>query len=337
MTSDGLVLRIVTSDRPEVLAPSVSAIESAVRSLPPDGALVLDDTTREQHYCQIRRSRADARYWQVEIRLGDEESHSVATVPTADLASTIITTWAGARDELPAGARWRRWRSGRSVFADRPYDLVGCLASPSAEPLWFAEQWQILAPLLRPLVTTDRGRTSVQSLQTDLTATSAKDRPIGFRGLQFSENPHRRWTFERGTTDREFHSTEIWAPGWSVCHRQGMPPEAFVRIEADRDQGGGRVMIATAADRPQPDLPAVHQMLLQLLRPTRIATKRRPWGLSLSERAYSQPIDALGLFREDESNRGLRSDPWQDLTPPLEPRPGRSCPGAGPPAARCAR
>ena len=215
------------------------------------------------------------------------------------------------------------------MFAQRPYDLTVYVASPTVIPLWYRQQWNKLVPALGPLVITDRGRTVVDSLQTNPTAAAAKERIVKFGAMFFTEASHQRWTHD-ASSSHEFSSVDIWAPGRLTCHRQGTAPETFVTVHA-ADSAVWWVLVATAADRPQPHAALAHQTLTDLLEPDLIAIKRRPWGISVSEAVYSSPVDSVvpvrpasagGALAEliDDETTGAHLQRWQRL-PPSSVRP----------------
>lgn len=311
----------------DVLDPSLATVREAVDHLPPRGEMVLDDLSGPgERFCQVRRSPQDAEYWQVEVRLDGDGGHFVTRVTFTDQVCAIFAAWGVNSARLPPGPRWAPF-DGSSVYAQRPYDLTVYLAGLSVTPLWDRQQWNRLVPLLAPMFSaSDRGRTVVQSLQDDLSAEGHRVPLVKFGALSFADRSHRKWTHEVATS-RRFRSVEVSAPGSRASYRQGTPPDSFFAIHApDGSAASGYqfwVMLALAADRPQPDASALDQGLTALLDPLIVARKRRPWGLSTREGSFGSPIDSLvpvrnstgrsggELIVEDRPIPGVRLEHWR--------------------------
>lgn len=323
MRTDDLILRTFVPDALDTPSPTLDFIQTQVAALDYRDPLVLMVADQQELYCQVVRSRGDERFWQVEVRLGEEVEHYVVRVGSADVAGELIRAWVQDREVLPVGPRWARWHADRDPLAQRPYDLTAYVAGAGVKPLWSREQWNLLIPVLQPLVTTDRGRTVVSSLQLESEPAKPTDPFVRFGQLSFNAASHERWTHGPSTMGRRFSSVEIWAPGWKVCYRQGIAPETYLQVHAVRDGERFTVMLATAADGSQAAVAPVHQALTELLQPSVVASKRRPWGWSFNDHSYNSPIDSITpvslpvdrplKLREDGPYLRAKPQPWRVL------------------------
>ncbi|MEQ4616964.1 MAG: hypothetical protein ABN482_02835 [Corticimicrobacter sp.] len=148
------------------------------------------------------------------------------------------------------------------AYRTRQYDVCLLLAAPDAPRIWEYAVWQRLVPALTPLLSSDRGRTSVRMTQFDQTQTGSPNQTyVRFGQIGWNEKSHRRWTHASPDTEAvsrawEFCGAAGWAPGPSKCSE--CPPDGFLAVRNALDDGQApgdcrfaySVLLAAAIDRP---------------------------------------------------------------------------------------
>lgn len=147
-------------------------------------------------------------------------------------------------------------------YRTRQYDVCLLLAAPDAPRIWEYAVWQRLVPALTPLLSSERGRTSVRMTQFDQTQTGSPNQTyVRFGQIGWNEKSHRRWTHDSPDTAAssaawEFCGAAAWAPGPSKC--SDCPPDGFLAVRNALDGGlvqdncqfAYSVLVAAAMDRP---------------------------------------------------------------------------------------
>jgi len=150
-----------------------------------------------------------------------------------------------------------------SLYSSRLYDVRLLLASPDAPTLWDYSVWQRLTPSLTPLLSSDRGRTSLRMTQFDMCQSGSPNQTyVRFGQIGWNEKAHRKWT--HGSPDTgdvsehwDFYSFSAWSPGPSKC--EDCPPDGFMAVvnETGKARGGPKreecqfaysVLLAVASD-----------------------------------------------------------------------------------------
>ncbi|MBH1963682.1 MAG: hypothetical protein I8H77_05075 [Comamonadaceae bacterium] len=142
------------------------------------------------------------------------------------------------------------------------------LAAPDAPALWDYSIWQRLVPSLTPLLSSERGRTSLRMLQTDMRQSGSPNQAyVRFGPIGWNEKAHRKWTHGSPDTGVEsghwdFYSFSAWSPGPGKC--ADCPPDGFMAVvnETGSERGLKRedcqfaysVLVAIACDVPSAEL-----------------------------------------------------------------------------------
>ncbi len=198
-------------------------------------------------------------------------------------------------------------------FNDRQYRVFVALGDPAAEPAWMAGRWAKLAEIFDPVIQRSRDRAAVRSVQLRAGAGSPNERAINLGRIGWNAAGHKKWTAAVGSNEVsgvEFVSTEVWAPSWTTCGRQGQAPEAYIGLRNERGSASSVVafnpvlIFAMALDQDDDTISlgsvaasAAAQVLGSLLRVSCV----RPWGYRLGDVGHTNPIGSLlaagGLFK----------------------------------------
>jgi len=97
---------------------------------------------------------------------------------------------------------------------------------------WRWDTWSMMVPVLDPIVTATGAKVAVRSVQ------GADDdrKDVRFGRLGWDARSHQKWSHgsfvTQGASPKwKFCFTEIWAPSYTVCEREGKDPILFVQIE----------------------------------------------------------------------------------------------------------
>jgi len=150
-------------------------------------------------------------------------------------------------------------------YSTRQYDVRLLLAAPDSPLLWEYPLWQKLVPELTPLLSSDRGRTSLRMTQLDLRKNgSPNETYIRFGPIGWNEKAHRKWTHgSPDTAESSMHwgfcGFSAWAPAPSKCNDCPSDGYLVVRNEATPESNGKSyrfsysVLAAIACDLPEAD------------------------------------------------------------------------------------
>jgi hypothetical protein len=179
-----------------------------------------------------------------------------------------------------------------SLFQTRQYDVRLLLATPDAPFLWDYRVWQPLVPALTPLLSSDRGRTSLRMTQLDTRQSGSPNRTfVRFGQIGWNEKSHRKWTHFSPDTDEdsphwEFICFSVWSPGPSNC--DDCPPDGFLAVRNAIGHGIDRnsckfsytVLAAIACDKPAAEQTLNHALsaLSTAIPSALLAETRRSWG-----------------------------------------------------------
>jgi hypothetical protein len=112
--------------------------------------------------------------------------------------------------------------------------------------------------------------------------------------MSWNERSHMLWTHARGDTN-QFLQTEIYAPGRVLSYRQGVAPDAYIKIQTQWSTGFTafeyHVLVAVASDQSHPGLKAALQGVRTTLKPVLTATTERTWGRSHNLRGFHGGLD----------------------------------------------
>ncbi len=199
------------------------------------------------------------------------------------------------------------------AFHDREYLIYAVLGHPLSRPPWVETTWTRIFEALDPLTATARGAASVRSSQLGRRPDSPHYQSISFGRIGWNQQGCRKWIHRE---DGEllsgghalFEGTEIWAPSWTVCEREGLAPDFFFGMIGEAQFSSGArafnsiCVTAIASDLEKADAArtsavAVASIVDAVLRVRCV----RPWGLpTLGGNAFTNPISSLassGLFK----------------------------------------
>jgi hypothetical protein len=200
-------------------------------------------------------------------------------------------------------------------FSDRQYEVFAVLGDPNAEPAWSERRWQLIADIFDPLVQKARGRAAVRSTQLSIGPGSPNQRAISFGRIGWNASGHKKWVHPLATGAVEFVSTEVWAPSWTTCEREGRAPDVYLAVRNEQSVPGEQVrfnpvfIFALALDQDsqivssaRPSAEALATMLGSLL----CVRCVRPWGYRHGNVGFSSAIGDLyvtGLFKPGPRNQ----------------------------------
>jgi len=201
-------------------------------------------------------------------------------------------------------------------FFDRQYEVFVVLGDPKAELTWSEQKWGRIADIFDPLVQKTRDRAAVRSTQLSIGAGSPNQRAISFGPIGWNAQGHKKWVHTPTTGDRaEFISTEVWAPSWTTCEREGRAPDLYLAVRNEQSVPRERVgfnpifIFALALDqdiqivsRGRPSAEALATLLGSLLRVRCV----RPWGYRHGDVGFTSAIGDLnvtGLFKSGSRNQ----------------------------------
>jgi hypothetical protein len=207
-------------------------------------------------------------------------------------------------------------RVGRMSFFDRQYEVFAMFGEPKAEPAWSEQKWGRIVDILDPLVRKTRDRAAVRSTQLSIGAGSPNQRAISFGRIGWNAQGHKKWVHTATTGDRaEFISTEVWAPSWTTCEREGLAPDIYLAVRNEQSVPRDQVafnsifIFALALDqdiqivsRGRPSAEALATLLGALLRVRCV----RPWGYRRGDVGFTGAIGDLyvtGLVKPGSRNQ----------------------------------
>jgi hypothetical protein len=196
------------------------------------------------------------------------------------------------------------------AFENRIYSVYAILGSVDALP-WSTLAWARISKALTPLLARSRGRAAIRTTQSGGVAGSMK--PISFGRLGFDEESAVKWTHAQrdelaSGVRAVFVGAELWAPSWTSCERDGVPPDIFfsMRSEGAMGQRGEKrcfdsVLLLAIADGLSVDVTGaqVAREIGEAVGTVLTGHQIRPWGRSAVDWAFTNAIQDLifaGLF-----------------------------------------
>lgn len=193
------------------------------------------------------------------------------------------------------------------AYHEREYEVYILKGMEDSVDLWSWQHWEPWAIALAPFTTSPRGKATVRCLQ--YSADPKKMVPFG--RLSWDEKSHHRWTHNSPTNGEEwkrwgFLSMEAWAPSWTICEREIVPPDFYLSMHNPNCH-------RSAPRRPSPflvcavpyslgqsrvmELESVLISLSKSLHVSVLAHKRRPWGIgSLRQDSFTYAIQDMTEF-----------------------------------------
>ena len=169
----------------------------------------------------------------------------------------------------------------------------------------------------------------MRSTQLSIGPGSPNKRAISFGRIGWNAQGAQGRVHTPATGDRtEFISTEVWAPSWTTCEREGRAPDVYFAVRNEQSVPGGRVdfnpifIFALARDqdsqivsRGRPSAEALATLLGSLLRVRCV----RPWGYRHGDPGFTSAIGdlcATGLFKpgprhQQPLSRDMLTGSWE--------------------------
>ncbi len=201
-------------------------------------------------------------------------------------------------------------------FFNRQYEVFVVLGDPSGEPVWTEPRWERIADIFDPLIQKARNRAAVRSTQLSIGPGSPNQRAISFGRIGWNAQGHKKWVHASTMGEGAFFmSTEVWAPSWTTCERQGRAPDVYLAVHNEQSVPEEQVsfnplfIFALALDEDtrivshgKSSAEALATLLGSLLRVRCI----RPWGYRFGDVGYAAAIGdlhATGLFKPGPRNQ----------------------------------
>jgi hypothetical protein len=196
-------------------------------------------------------------------------------------------------------------------YNDRVYDLYVILGSAQRPLVWKWDEWKRVASLLDEFVELARANAAVRSTQFE----GDGRRAVSFGKIGWNEKGHEKWTHESPKTAGisstwRFLGMEMWAPAWSVCEKDGQPPDVFFALRNEAFWQNEKtikfnptVIFAVAVDFPGPVLDRGRQTAVNLARyldAVLSGYQRRPWGQSVGKVGFTGSVQDMlttGLYK----------------------------------------
>jgi hypothetical protein len=95
--------------------------------------------------------------------------------------------------------------------------------------LW--KNWKSILPSINELVNLSQHQAYLRTFQ----SIEFENRRLGFGRMKWNKENNIKWTTKFRTKEYEkknlkFDNTEIWAPDWNYCYREGKQPEIFINV-----------------------------------------------------------------------------------------------------------
>jgi hypothetical protein len=144
------------------------------------------------------------------------------------------------------------------AYHERQYDLYVVLGNPEVSPVWAEPTWSQIASAIDPLIQMARAPAAVRTTQLRPGVGSPNQRAISFGRIGWNRKGHEKWVRrfpDEGADEKpnEFISAEIWAPSWTVCTKQNVPPDIYLAIRNEKTwskdvQFNPLILLAVARD-----------------------------------------------------------------------------------------
>ena len=202
-------------------------------------------------------------------------------------------------------------------FPERQYEVFVILGDPEAQPAWTEPQWTRISDILDPLIKNARDRAAVRSSQMRKGAGSPNQRSISLGRIGWNAQGHKKWVHSSPLSDSiEFIDTEVWAPSWTTCEREGRAPDVYVALRNTQSSPIEKVtfnpifILAVALDADshlvssaRTRAEALSDVLGALLRVRWV----RPWGIRMGGKGLFTnaigDLSTVGLFKPGPRNQ----------------------------------
>jgi hypothetical protein len=228
------------------------------------------------------------------------------------------------------------------AFHERDYDVYAILVGLEASRPWLAGCWRSISEATSSVFSAARDRPGIRSTQ--LGGVAPRMRSISFGRIAHDENGAAKWTHQKDGQllsggAAHFLSSEVWAPSWNACERDGKAPDVYLCItneELSPSSGGAETLkfsskciFAVACDLGETvrrDGRRAAKVLSTLLASPLSAACVRPWGSTAGGNSFTNAINDIsmsGLFRpgsrhETRPSLSLLKGDWTSLAGTLE-------------------
>jgi hypothetical protein len=200
------------------------------------------------------------------------------------------------------------------AFCDREYEVYAILGGPTAPLPWVHATWDEVSAALDPLIQAARDRSAVRSDQLRPKPGSLNQRAISFGRIGWNEHGARKWTHKEdgqllSGEPAEFTTSEVWAPSWNACERDGLAPDAYFAMRNDSDFATRAIfssicILASASDLGSESTAQARRSAEAIATVLQAAVRGycvRPWGRRIEGfGAYTDATNDLfivGLFK----------------------------------------
>lgn len=176
------------------------------------------------------------------------------------------------------------------AYHEHEYEVYVLKGMEESADLWAWRQWELWATALTPFTLSPRGKATVRCLQ----YSADPKKMVLFGKLSWDEKSHQRWAHNSPANGEEwkrwqFLSMEAWAPSWTVCEKELVPPNFYLsmhnpnfRLSAPRLRSPFLVCAVPSSlgQKKVMELESVLVSLSSTLTDPVLAHKKRPWGIS---------------------------------------------------------
>lgn len=208
-------------------------------------------------------------------------------------------------------------------YFEHEYHLWFFLTDAAQAPIWSLEKWAAFADVADPVVRACRARAAVRSQQLD----ASRKIQLKFGPLGWDERSHAKWCHS-GDDKRVLIHTDLWAPSWGRCAKNGVPPDFFLGIKnhahgTQVDLKFGAVIVMALRCDVFDNGPSLARKISGLTNPLMWGYKRRPWAIRCGKSgAYTKSISymaVLGVLKNgDWQRRGVDpsclEEEWETLS-----------------------
>lgn len=199
-------------------------------------------------------------------------------------------------------------------FHERQYAVYALFGAAGSQEPWLSSTWQQISDATLEAFKAARDKAAVRSLQ--WVGVPGPIREIKFGRISHDARGAAKWTHQvsgilKSGESPVFLETEVWAPSWTVCEKDRIPPDVYLRIsnrcgisvsECSRPPRYPYLcMFAVANDRHRGACRIGEDAagaLQGVLSPALALSKVRPWGYRSSpliEDMFTDAINDLSL------------------------------------------
>lgn len=220
------------------------------------------------------------------------------------------------------------------AYHEHDYEVFVLKGAADSAELWSWRNWEPWATALAPFASSERGKAAVRCQQ----YSSDPGKMVSFGRLSWDEKSHQRWAHSSPNNAEDwkgwkFLSMQAWAPGWTICEREYIPPDFYFSMKTQDGHryqpkhSGPFVVCAIRSSLGQNKVLELESILCQLaqtLPASVLAHKKRPWGIrglgansftyaiqDMTESVLSGPTEADRIRRPFDED--LLPESWRKI------------------------